>query len=103
MWMFRHFLKKISPEDSVIMIKSRYEDTNDPQQNAETVFESEQENEILVGLLQLCARERPRRYCFRRRSLREFHLRLPICKDFQAWTGPAIWKRKEECSTINIT
>jgi hypothetical protein len=29
------------------MIKSRYEDTNDPQQNAETVFESEQENEIL--------------------------------------------------------
>jgi hypothetical protein len=49
MWMFRHFLKKISPEDSVIMIKSRYEDTNDPQQNAETVFESEQENEILVG------------------------------------------------------
>jgi DNA polymerase elongation subunit (family B) len=29
------------------MMKSRYEDTNDPQQNAETVFESEQENEIL--------------------------------------------------------
>ncbi len=39
---------EISPEEPVIMIKSRYEDTNDPQQNAETVFESEQENEILV-------------------------------------------------------
>jgi DNA polymerase elongation subunit (family B) len=38
---------KINPEERVIMMKSRYEDTNDPQQNAETVFESEQENEIL--------------------------------------------------------
>jgi DNA polymerase elongation subunit (family B) len=39
---------KISPEDPVIMIKSRYEDTNDPQQNAEIVFDSKQEKDILV-------------------------------------------------------
>ena len=39
---------KISPEDPVIMIKSRYEDTSDPQQNAEIVFDSKQEKDILV-------------------------------------------------------
>jgi DNA polymerase elongation subunit (family B) len=41
---------KISPEDPVIMIKSRYEDTNDPQQNAEIGFDSKQEKDILVDL-----------------------------------------------------
>ena len=39
---------KINPEDPVVIIKSRYEDTSDPQQNAEIVFDSEQEKDILV-------------------------------------------------------
>jgi DNA polymerase elongation subunit (family B) len=38
---------KISPEDPVIIIKSRYEDISDPQQNAEIVFDSQQEKDIL--------------------------------------------------------
>ena len=39
---------KINPEDPVVMIKSRYEDASDPQQNAEIVFDSKQEKDILV-------------------------------------------------------
>ena len=42
------FSGKISPEDSVIRIKSRYEDTSDSQQNTEIVFDSKQEKDILV-------------------------------------------------------
>jgi DNA polymerase elongation subunit (family B) len=38
---------EISTEDPVIKIKARYEDTNDPQQNIEIVFDSEQEKDIL--------------------------------------------------------
>ena len=39
---------KIDREDQVIVIKSRYEDEGDPQQDAEIVFENKQENDILV-------------------------------------------------------
>jgi DNA polymerase elongation subunit (family B) len=42
------FSGKISTEDPVIMIKSRYEDKSDPQQSVEIVFDSEQEKDILV-------------------------------------------------------
>ena len=42
------FSGKINPEDPVIKIKSRYEDaTDDSQQNAEIVFDSNQEKDIL--------------------------------------------------------
>lgn len=39
---------KINPEDAVILIKVKYEDTSDPQQSAEIVFDSEQEKDIFV-------------------------------------------------------
>ena len=39
---------KINPEDPVIMIKSRYEDASDPQQNAGIMFDNKQEKDILV-------------------------------------------------------
>jgi DNA polymerase elongation subunit (family B) len=38
---------KINPEDSVVMIKSRYEDVSDPQQVAEALFDKNQEKDIL--------------------------------------------------------
>jgi DNA polymerase elongation subunit (family B) len=38
---------KINPEDSVVIIKSRYEDVSDPQQNIETAFDDKQEKDIL--------------------------------------------------------
>jgi DNA polymerase elongation subunit (family B) len=41
---------KINPEDAVILIKVKYEDTSDPQQSVEIVFDSEQEKDILVDL-----------------------------------------------------
>ena len=44
---------KISPEDPVIMIKSRYEDTNDPQQGAVVSFDSKPEKDILVDFCNL--------------------------------------------------
>jgi DNA polymerase elongation subunit (family B) len=40
---------KINPEDAVILIKVKYEDTSDPQQSAGIVFDSEQEKDILVN------------------------------------------------------
>jgi DNA polymerase elongation subunit (family B) len=40
--------RKINPEDAVILIKVKYEDTSDPQLGAEIVFDSEQEKDILV-------------------------------------------------------
>jgi DNA polymerase elongation subunit (family B) len=39
---------KINPEDAVILIKVKYEDTSDPQHSTEIVFDSEQEKDILV-------------------------------------------------------
>ena len=44
---------KINPEDPVVIIKSRYEDVSDPKQNAEIVFDSEQEKDILVDFCNL--------------------------------------------------
>jgi DNA polymerase elongation subunit (family B) len=38
---------KLNPEDSVVVIKSRYEDVNDPQQSAEALFDKNQEKDIL--------------------------------------------------------
>ena len=38
---------KINPEDPVSLIKSRYEDVSDPQQNLEILFDSNQEKNIL--------------------------------------------------------
>jgi DNA polymerase elongation subunit (family B) len=38
---------KINPEDTVVMIKVRYEDVRDPQHNLEILFESNQERDIL--------------------------------------------------------
>jgi DNA polymerase elongation subunit (family B) len=38
---------KIIPKDPVSLIKSRYEDVRDPQQNLEILFDSNQENDIL--------------------------------------------------------
>jgi DNA polymerase elongation subunit (family B) len=42
------FSGKISPEDPVIMIKSRYEDTSDSQQDTEVLFDNRLEKDILV-------------------------------------------------------
>jgi DNA polymerase elongation subunit (family B) len=39
---------KINPEDPVVVIKSRYEETDDPKQGVEIVSDSEQEKDILV-------------------------------------------------------
>jgi DNA polymerase-2 len=41
------FSGKINPEDPVIRIKTKYEDTNDSQQNTEIVFDDRQEKDIL--------------------------------------------------------
>jgi DNA polymerase-2 len=41
------FSGKINPEDSVIMIKSRYDDVGDPQQAVETLFDEKEEKDIL--------------------------------------------------------
>jgi DNA polymerase elongation subunit (family B) len=38
---------KVNPEDPVIMIKSRYEDASNPEQTADTLFESKEEKDIL--------------------------------------------------------
>jgi DNA polymerase elongation subunit (family B) len=38
---------KINPEDSVVIIKSRYEDVRDPQQTVERIFDSKEEKDIL--------------------------------------------------------
>jgi DNA polymerase elongation subunit (family B) len=38
---------KINPEDSVVRIKSQYEDANDPKQNVEVLFDSNQEEGML--------------------------------------------------------
>ena len=39
---------KINPEDPVFIIKSRYEDASDPQQDSGIMFENNQEKDILV-------------------------------------------------------
>ena len=41
------FSGKFNPEDPVTKIKSRYEDTTDDSQNAEIVFDSNQEEDII--------------------------------------------------------
>jgi DNA polymerase elongation subunit (family B) len=38
---------KINPEDPIVMIKSRYEEANNPRQAVETLFKSKEENDIL--------------------------------------------------------
>lgn len=43
------FSGKFNPEDPVTKVKSRYEDTTDDSRNAETVFDSNQEEDIISG------------------------------------------------------
>ena len=86
---------KIIPEDPVVMIKSRYKDVTDPQQSVETLFNSEQEKNILETFLTITGKG-SRYFYLCSRSLCEYHFRLLVCKNGEAWIGSVPWKREEE-------
>ena len=83
------------------MIRAKYEERSDPEQSIKIVFDNKQEKDILMDFCNFVQAKDPDIIVFWRRSLCKYHLGLHICKDCQVWTGPASWKRKEECSTTD--
>ena len=93
---------KINPDDPVFIIKSRFEDPSDPQQDSGIMFKNNQEIDILVDFYTDVQEKDPDIIVFVRRSFCEHHLDYLFARTIRLGLELQLGREKKNVESLTV-